>query len=181
MPQIYCRQVRTRGLRPDWNQVIKSVEQAMDVSAKSDILSYFNRIVAHWKEEDRPAFRAMKRITKQAIKIYVYPTGPNKNIWKWVSVTGCKARTITIRVAEWLRFRWAGPGSYKARTTKSGGYKGPGVAIGPLVRMKMVDWPGFDPRNFEAHIATWYRKRFYKIVNNAFKRGIRQAKARAKQ
>jgi len=168
-------------LRPDWNQVIKTVDEEFDKRIKPDLLSYFNRIVALWREKDRPGFKAMKRITKEHIKMYVYPTGPNKKIWKWVSITGCKARTITVRVAKWLRFRWAGPGSYKARTTKSGGYKGPGYAVGPLVRAKVVDWPGFDPRNFEAHIARWYRPKFYRYVENAFKRGIYRAKARAKR
>jgi len=181
MPQIHCRQVRSRGLRPDWDEVIKVVADGMDREVKPKILSYFFRIVAHWKEEDRPGFKATKRITRDYIKLYVFPTGPNKNIWKWVSVTGCKARDIVVRKAKWLRFRWAGPGSYKARTDKSGHYKGPGEAFGPIIRRFVVDWPGFDPRNFEKHIARWTLKWYRRTMEKLFKKGIRAAKAKARR
>jgi len=32
MPQIHCRQVRSRGLRPDWDEVIKVVADGTEWS-----------------------------------------------------------------------------------------------------------------------------------------------------
>ena len=184
MPHIYCRQVRTRGLRPDWKYLKREVESALDKRVKPDLLGYFNKIVAPWKDEHRPGFRARKRMTKKFISVWVFPVGPEKvkNIWKFVSITGVKPHQIPIKNAPFLMFRWDGPGSYQARTTRSGGYKGPGVASGRWHKMLEVWHPGFERRRFEWWIGqVWYKKKFYKIMEAAFKRGIRRAKAQARR
>jgi len=180
MPRIYFRQIKGRARTPNWDLAIKEVEHEIDNRVKPDLLEYFNRIVAHWSDEHRPAFKAMKKITKQGISIYVFPAGPNAKIWKWVSVTGTKIHDITIKVAQWLIFRWDGKGSYKARTSAGGHYGGPGQATGRMRKFKKVTHPGFEPRGFEVHIARWYAPKFYKYIENAFRRGIRKAKAAAR-
>jgi hypothetical protein len=153
----------------------------MDSRIKPDLLSYFQRIVADWDPDDRPAFRARKKITDKEAVLYVYPTGPGKVIWNLVSITGAKPHPIVAKVKRWLGFIWGGPGSYKHRTTASGGYKGPGEPSGDWVRFKRVQHPGFKARNFEKHVARWYRPKFYKYMENAFRRGIRRAKASARR
>jgi hypothetical protein len=76
-----------------------------------------------------------------------------------------------------LRFNWAGPGSYKARTTTSGGYKGPGKSTGPLVAFKEVTHPGFPARHFEQWVARWYGSKHMNFrcrMENAMRRGLRK-------
>jgi hypothetical protein len=162
-------------LLPEWDIAIKEVEAAMDRHVKPLILGYFNRIVSSWRHA--PVFKARKSITKKEIVVYIYPTGPNADIWKWVSVTGTKPHPIPVSNAEWLMFIWGGPGSYKARTNLSGGYKGPGLPSGTWRKMKVVQHPGFPPRNFEKWVSKWASKRANRIVGNAFRRGFRKARA----
>lgn len=180
MPQVLWRQVRSRGLLPEWDVAIQEVGNTMDKEIKPDVLSYFNRIVAPWKEENRPSFKAIKRITRRFVSLYVSPRGPGKKIWEWVSITGTREHDIPVKDAKWLRFIWGGPGSYKARTTRSGGYKGPGMPTGTWRKRKIVRHPGFEPRNFETWIGRWYKRPYRRKIENAFRRGIRKAKARAR-
>jgi len=177
MPLIYMRLVRSRGLRPDWKYMEREVSAELDNRIKPDLLGYFNRIVANWSDEHRPAFRARKSMTKQAISVWVYPTGPGAEIWKLVSITGAKPHEITPKHKSALKFVWGGPGSYKARTTTAGGYKGPGAPSGEVVFRGRVFHPGFKSRNFEKHIARWYKPKFRRNIENAFRRGISKAKA----
>lgn len=182
MPKILARQVRSRGLLPDWDLVIKEVEATLDSHVKPLFVNYFVRIVEPWDEEDRPAFRARKNITKKEISIYVFPVGPNAWLWKLVSVTGSGPHPIEARNAPFLVFMWGGYGSYLARTDTSGHYRGPGEIEGGSVRKTVaVEHPGFPPRNFEKFIILWGKKKALRLIENAFRRGIRRAKASSKQ
>lgn len=173
MPQIVWREVRTRGLRPDWNLIIQEVEKELRTRIGPEIVNYFQKIVASWDDEDRPRFTSRMHISKSEISVYVYPTGSEhqKNVWTWVSITGTKPHPIPAKNAKYLKYRT----DYKPRTTRSGGYKGPGVAVGPWRTSIVVQHPGFQPRNFEAWVRRWYLDEFRRLVENAFKRGIYHA------
>lgn len=175
MPKIYTRQVRSRGLRPDWDQVIVEVARTMDSQVKPLFLGYLNKIVAPWSHP--VSFRSRKRITRQEIVLYIWPEGEYAWLWYLISVTGAKRHDIAVKEADWLKFIWGGYGSYQARTTRSGGYKGPGQPTGTWRKMLLVDHPGFKPRNFEKWIVRWGGKKANAMLEAAFRRGIRQAKA----
>lgn len=182
MPRIHIKQIRSRGLSPDWELIIKEVEATLDNQVKPMFLNYFARIVEPWSEENRPAFGARKKITKKEISIYVFPRGPNAWLWKLISITGSGPHPIEAKNAPFLVFMWGGYGSYLARTDTSGHYRGQGdVEGGSIQRRHSVEHPGFPPRNFEKYITRWGKKKALRLINNAFKRGVRRAKANAKK
>ena len=173
MPQVLWRPVYSRGLRPDWDIVVAEVAAAIDKEVKPALLNYFNKIVASWSPEDAPQFKAKKHIDKHGIVIYVYPTGTEhqKDVWKWVSITGTIEHPIEAINAPYLKYRK----DYLPRTTRSGGYKGPGAAVGPWRTALIVIHPGFMPRDFEGWVHRWYEDTFRKVVEAAFRRGIYRA------
>lgn len=165
---------------PDWSAFKREIDRTLDATVKPELLAYFERVVKSWKH--RPVFKATKKVTAKAMTIDVKPTGENRKFWEYVSF-GTRAHPIPRpgnTRAKVLKFKWGGPGSYKPRTTTSGGYQGPGKASGPVVHLKRVNHPGNKPRNFERHIARWYQKRFTAVMNDAVKRGIKAAKSAAK-
>ena len=86
MPKIIWRQVRSRGLLPNWDDVLKEVAATMDRQVKPDLLSYHNRIVAPWSRNHRPGFRTRRVLNKSEISMYVWPSGGlGKDIWNWLS------------------------------------------------------------------------------------------------
>lgn len=150
----------------------------MDSQLKPLFLNYFQRVVGPWEEDDKPAFKAMKRITKEFISLYIYPTGPNAWLWKLVSITGAEEHPIEPVNAPFLVYLWGGYGSYDAHTDTAGHYGGTGEVVDGEIRKSLhVDHPGFKARNFEKHIARWGKQKATKILENALRRGVRKAKA----
>ena len=176
MPQVLFRQIKAKPVK--WQPFYNEIATTLDKVVKPDLIAWFDKIVASWRH--RPAFRALKKITHTDMSVYVYPTGPSAQIWRYVS-QGTRGPYPIPKVgntaAKALRFRWGGYGSYKARTTTSGGYKGAGKATGKMRTFKRVSHPGIKARNFEKHIARWYYPKFRKIMKNAVARGLRKAKA----
>ena len=179
MPQVLFRVIKAK--QSDFRVFYNEIEKALDTVVKPDLLEYFGKVVKAWKNP--PVFQARKKIALTTMQVYVYPTGPNAQIWRYVSLGTRGPYPIPKpgnKKAKTLRFQWAGPGSYKPRTTTSGGYNGPGKATGPIVLRKRVMHPGIKARNFEKHIARWYKTRFHKVMNDAVKRGIRASNQAAK-
>ena len=170
MPQVLFRVIKAKV--PKWQPFHNEIAKALDSVVKPDLIAWFNKIVAAWKH--RPSFKAKKSITPEEMQVYVYPTGMNAKIWRYVS-GGTRRHIIRPKRAKALAFVWGGPGSYKPRTTTSGGYKGPGKATGKDVLFKSVNHPGNKARNFERHIARWYKKEFRRVMKNAVARGLRKA------
>lgn len=167
--QILLRPVRSRKTHPNWTGIVKEVERELDSYVKPRLLDYPRRIVASW--EHKPDFKAMKRVTKDAISVYVYPTGPHRDIWQWVS-RGTKPHIIRPKRAKVLAF----PEIYEPRTTVRGpGYKGPGKSSGPTVFAKEVHHPGTKARHFEEAWGRWAKTWFRKAMENAMRRGARRA------
>jgi hypothetical protein len=177
MPQVLFRVIKAQ--QSDFRVFYKEIEKALDTIVKPDLLVYFDKVVKSWKNQ--PEFRVRKTIRLENMRVYVYPAGPNAEIWKYVSL-GTRPHIIKPKGAGYpLRFKWGGYGSYKPRTTTSGGYNGPGkVAGGKTVHFMRVNHPGNKARGFEKHIARWYKPRFQRIMNDAVKRGTAAAKKAAR-
>jgi len=175
MPKVAFREIRSRGLHPNWGAVVKEVAATMDRKSKPELIAAHERIVADWR--NKPEFRARKFVRRKGLRIYVYPAGEHKMIWIYVS-GGTRAHTIKPRGPGYpLRFQWGGPGSYKPKTNTRGQYKGPGKVVGGKeVHFMSVQHPGNEPRRFEKIIARAYKPIFARDMENAFRRGIRRAR-----
>jgi len=145
----------------------KEVEKTIDRTVKPELLTYFTRVTDLW--EHQVAFQARKRVTDRGITLYVFPTGPNKDLWTWIT-KGTRKRDIVPRTKPYLRFRL----DYKPRTRRGYKYRGPGKAIGPWVTVKKVKDHEIKAREFEKHIKRFYTPKFRKHMENALRRGVRK-------
>ena len=167
--QVLLRRVRGRRTHPNWTGIAKEVERTLEARVKPRLLDYPRRIVASW--EHKPDFKAMKKVTRGAAKVYVYPAGENKKYWIWVS-RGTKPHVIRPKRAKVLAF----PSVYQPKTTARGpGYKGPGKSSGPTIFAKEVHHPGTKARHFEEAWARWAKTWFRREMENAMRRGARRA------
>lgn len=175
MPKIFTRAIlpRKKPFPPKPNVALKVIEDAVDKEVKPLILSRFKRVVKGWDGE--PEFKARKKVTQSEITLFVFPSGPNADKWRFVS-GGTKPHIIVPKAPGYpLRFQWGGKGSYKAKTTTRGGHRGPGKVVGANeVRFMKVKHPGNKPRNFEKHIARWTKPKIKRILDNAMKRAKRK-------
>lgn len=175
MPVVF-RAIKAKVI--DWDVFNKEISDTLDSVVKPELIAYFDKVTASWNNQ--PQFKARKIINPTGISIEVKPSGPNKKIWEYVSF-GTRPHPIKPRGKGYpLRFMWGGYGSYKARTTTSGGYNGPGKVVGGKVTFRMrVKHPGNKARNFEKHIARWYKPKFERTMKNAVARALRRAKSAA--
>jgi len=176
MPQVLFRAIKAKPI--NWTAFYNEIAKTLDETVKPELLEYFDKVTDSWV--NKPDFKSTKSITPSEMTVSVYPTGENAKIWRYVSQGTKGPYPIPKNPLPYhLKFKWGGYGSYKPRTTTSGGYKGPGKVIGGTIhRPKQVSHPGIKARNFEKHIARWYRPRYRQVMKNAVARGLRKAKAR---
>jgi len=161
--------VRGRKTHPNWQGIVKELETTIDQVVKPRLLEYPKKVVADW--DHQPEFKAMKKISRDAVRVYVYPTGPNKDLWIWTS-RGTRPHVIKPKKAPVLAF----PSMYAPHTKPQGpSYGGPGKSSGPKVFAQEVHHPGIKPRHFEEawhrYALGWYRRE----CENAMRRGARRA------
>ena len=174
MPRVLFHIIKAKPVK--WQAFHNELARTLDAEVKPALLAYFEKVTKSWR--NRQFFRAIRHITQTEVRVDVRPIGKNADIWRYVS-RGTRPHIIRPRGAGYpLRFMWGGYGSYKARTTTSGGYNGPGKVVGgkPTFRMS-VKHPGNKARNFEKHIARWYAPQFRRTMKNAVARGMRRARA----
>lgn len=171
--KIYFRAIKPKHSSNPFDAIADEVLKAVDKEVKPALIKYFERIVRKW--DHQPQFKAMKRFTALGLSVYVYPTGPNADIWRFVSL-GTKRHPIgPKKPGGKLAFPWGGYGSYKPKTSKGGHYNGPGIVTNPVTTiLDKVDHPGNEGREFEKHIARWYRPEFKRTIKNAIRRGKRK-------
>lgn len=168
MAKVLFRAIRTRSGYPAWPNMIKEIEKTIDNTVKPELLTYFTRITDLW--DHKVDFQARKRITSQGITLYVFPTGPNKDLWIWTS-GGTKPHDIAPKGPGYpLRFRTG----YKPRTGRGYRYRGPGKSVGPWVSTYKVKHPGTKAREFEKHIKRFYTPKYRRHMENALRRGARK-------
>jgi hypothetical protein len=175
MPKVLFRVIRAKPV--NWQPFYNEVAKTLDAEVKPALLAYFEKVTKSWVNEQ--TFKAKKRITQTMMTVDVWPSGPNAKIWGYVTngnPTPYRIPKLGNTKAKTLRFTWGGKGSYKARTTPQGGYKGPGKATGNTTYRKFVTHPVVPGRHFEKHIARWYNPQFRRTMKNAVARGLRAAK-----
>jgi hypothetical protein len=171
--RVLFRAIRARAGHPKFTAIADEVRAAVDSDVKLQLIQAFNLRVANW--EHKPEFKAMKRVSQKGTTVYVYPTGENANIWRYVS-EGTRPHEIRPKGAGYpLKFAWGGPGSYKPKTKPPGKFGGPGIVQNAETTMLMVvHHPGNEPRNFEKGISEDFTPKFRRIVENAMRRGARK-------
>lgn len=178
--RVLVRQVRGRKTHPNWSGIVDEVERTIEKETKPMLLEYHQRIVDEWSGE-KPIFKAKKKITRDAIIVYVYPTGgKGKDKWIWLTegtgIHGPRHKEIVIKPKK-PEGVLAFPSVYIPRTRPGAGgqYKGLGKSSGETVFAKEVHVKGIKPRPFHKVIARWARSKFKKQMENAMKRGARRA------
>ena len=119
MPSVLFRPIKAK--QSDFRVFYKEIEKALDNTVKPELLTYFNNVIKDWNNQVQ--FAARKRILLEMLEVYVYPTGENADIWRYVTL-GTRPHVIKPKGQGYpLKFNWGGYKSYKPRTTTSGGYK----------------------------------------------------------
>lgn len=171
MPQVLFQRIHAKPIK--WQVFYDEISKTLDSEVKPALIAYFEMVTKSWRNTQ--TFKAKKKITRESLSIDVYPSSENAKIWQYVT-GGTRPHPIFPKKARALRFEWGGYGSYKPKTTTSGGYKGPGRVIGGKTVYRMhVNHPGTKARNFEKHIARWYAPQFRRTMKNAIARGLRRA------
>lgn len=178
MPQITITRTIRSVRRVNAAEFIMDEMVAMvESSIIPRVEGYFENVVEPWSEENTPPIETEKTEGADYIEWYTRPVGPNAEIWDWIT-NGTKGPYPIPKHPKppgtALRFRWGGPGSYKARTGRGGQYRGPGKATGPIRFFKQVMHPGIKPRNFEKHFKRYINPSFRKESEAAVKRGVRK-------
>ena len=170
MPQIAYRAIRGRRKFSQSRQVIQELERTLDNVVKPHFIKQFEMRVANW--EHKVTFEARKFITPNSISINVYPTGPNKDIWKY-NTLGTRPHTIRAKHAPALSFMGGGA-IYVSKTAPGGKYGGPGIVYGGYpVYAKKVNHPGTEAREWESVIAKQNKQWYSQTMENAWRRAIR--------
>lgn len=168
MPIVALREVRTRGRSPRWSNIAREIARVLDSKTKPELIKEHERRVENW--DNKPGFKARKFVSRQAIKVTVFPTGgKGKQLWEWTS-KGTKPHKIVAKNAPVLAF----PSLYIPKTIPAGGFGGPGASGDEIIFAKEVNHPGTRPRKFPFFIAKNYKKTFVKDMENAARRGARK-------
>jgi len=166
MPTVAYRAVRSRRKFVKAPEIKVALGVTLDDVIKKRLLKRFQVVVGNW--EHKPRFQARKFITTDYLKVNVFPTGPNAQIYKWVT-DGTRAHTIRARNAPMLAFQLG----YKPKTKPVGQYGGMGVATGAKVFAKEVHHPGTKAREFEKAIKEDEKEWVSRTLKNAWRRAIR--------
>lgn len=167
MPTVALRVFRGRRVFVNSSAFARVLERHLDTVIKPRFIQEFKRYVAQWKHA--PSFKARKFVTQDGVRINVFPAGPHKDIFKFVT-QGTPPHTITVKRAPYLSFQT----DYQART-KPGNldYRGPGKATGPWRAALSVQHPGTEPRNVEESIKDKLEPWFRRSMENATRRAVR--------
>jgi hypothetical protein len=104
-------------------------------------------------------------------QLTVKPSGPGATLWGYVSL-GVKARPIVPRRRK-LLFIHGGVGGYSPRTNAQGLYAGPGTYnTGSSFYARRVNWPGIEPRAFEADIKKIHEGEIVGILAQAWEAAL---------
>jgi len=175
MPKVAFRQIRSRGVQPEWAEAVKEPRRVVETKSKPELLALFRFIVSDWESDvDFGARVSFDR--KVGISLYVFPKGDDKEIWGYVS-GGTRAHTITARRAPRLKFR---TGYFPKTLPANAFFKGPGIATGEYRSPLSVNHPGTKAREFERQIMEDYKPEFTRDMENAFRRGFRSARRKGK-
>jgi len=140
----------------------------IDNEVKPHFIQRFKMVTANWKHQ--VDFQARKFLTANRTWLNVFPAGPNKKIWIWVSKGTEGPYPIPKSGPGFLAFKTG----YKPKTKAPGKFGGPGIFTGSTVMGVMqVQHPGIEAREFEKIIAEDEKDWYNRTMENAWKRAIR--------
>lgn len=134
---------RTSDLKK-YKKLAKAIGNEYDNVIKPHYLDQFKEIVEPWNSYVH--FRARKVITDTTIKVYIYPTGRDKNVWFYVD-EGTEDHDITAKNAPFLSFP---NGKYIPRTKPIAKTGGMGRVFGTTAQVNVysVRVSGIEARQF---------------------------------
>lgn len=148
----------------------KEIRAVVNKKVKPALVKAHERVVADWKSDVK--FRSRVTITPDAIKIFIFPAGADKQVWTFVD-KGTRPHIIKPKGPGYpLRFKTG----YKPKTLPNPARTvyGGGGASGPEVRAMVVKHPGSEPRNFTKQIAKEMGPEIRAEIENAFRRVARR-------
>ena len=167
--EVAFRTIRSRRKFVNNPKIRKYMDRAVDTEVKPHFIDRFKMVVSNW--EHKVDFQAKKYLTSDYTKLYVYPTGANKQIWAWVSGGTKGPYKIPKSGPGLLSFRTG----YKPKTKAVGKFGGPGVFTGARVTgiMQVKQHPGIEAREFEKTIMDDEKGWYNREMENAWRRAIR--------
>jgi hypothetical protein len=169
MPTVAMRAVRSRRKFVKAPTVQPKIGAVLDNVVKPHFIDEFDGVVSDWS--GKPQFKARKFIRVDKIWITVFPAGPNKDKWIWVSRGTKGPYPIPKAGPSFLSFVLG----YSARTKPRGqAHVGSGTATGPAVAgIMQVQHPGIEAREFEEVIKEDNEEWYSRTMENAWRRIIR--------
>lgn len=168
MPTVAFRTIRGRKKFSNNAKIKQYLGNVLDNEVKPHFIQRFDMVVANW--DHKVDFRARKFLRTDKIWLNVFPTGPNKQIWVWVSKGTRGPYPIPKRGPGFLAFKTG----YKPKTKPVGKFGGPGIFTGDTVMGVMqVQHPGIEAREFERIIAEDEKAWFSRAMENGWRRAIR--------
>jgi hypothetical protein len=146
-----------------FNKYRRKLRRGLRGPVKNHLRIQFRSIVSNWKEKPTISWKFSEG--QDSMELYVFPSGPNADIWRFVSL-GTRARIIRVRRAKVLSVRLG----HSPKTRPGGYYGGSGRYAGPIIHKKSVHHPGIEARRFEKEIASVSEKQVIKLV----KRSVRK-------
>lgn len=148
-------------------QIERDILTALDAEAKRMIKDY-ERSTRTWKH--KPKFESVKAVTSSGPELLV---GTDDPIYGYVD-QGTRPHTIKATKGKRLAFNWAGPGSYKAKTSPGSLNSRASKQTGPTVTPKVVHHPGTKPRNFTDVVIRNAEKGFYRRMEKAVEQALKK-------
>lgn len=174
MARAFLRSIRGKKRKALFAQLpsmaSKEIRQTVNKKVKPALVKSHELVVANWKSDVK--FRSRVTITPNAIKVFIFPAGADKQIWTYVD-KGTKPHVIKPKGPGYpLRFKTG----YKPKTLPSPARTvfGGGGTTGPEVRAMVVNHPGTDARNFTKQIAKEMGPEIRAEIENAFRRVARR-------
>jgi hypothetical protein len=146
------------GLLFDYSTFSRKLGQVMKNQISREAKTRMEKVVEDWKK--KPSFATDFRRDGNEWIVWVYPVGPVAKVWHWLS-GGVKPRVIRPRKKTYLKFKTG----YRPKTAPGNPYySGPGKYTGNTRFDTLVNWPGIEPRNFEAGILKDYTPTYLRSI-----------------
>jgi len=134
--------------------------------AAKDIAKDFEKTTATWKH--KPKFEQVVSVDPNVEAL----VGTDDKIYGYVN-DGTPPHPIFPKRAKALSFRWAGKGSYRAKTKPRIIGSTPGGSTGPRVAFPYVQHPGTKARKFDETIEKKWRAPFKRRMEQAMRRAAK--------
>jgi hypothetical protein len=182
---VHFRYVK-QPLRPEfvYRHIRERVVKELAVVGQAHVIER-DQITQDFKHQ--PHFGYRVETTARQLRLVIYLKNPDQavnagwtiaDLWEALDEKGTRPHPIPRqpKARGALRFKWGGPGSYRAKTNPGGRFRGPGkVQGGKTVFFKQVHHPGTKPRHFTRRINKDLRRLFLTQAERGYRLGHQQA------